>query len=115
MGKSVRHFHLDPQGQLLPFFLTFNGGSSRHSGVVGNAVREVTSCKDGLVDHPRPIHHWMARCVRSIGKPSRSAGAGACYLEIGDLNYKREVEGIKDKRSPPRGRGRENFAICALR
>jgi|HubBroStandDraft_3_1064219.scaffolds.fasta_scaffold1103607_1 hypothetical protein len=50
-----------------------------------------------------------------MGKPSRSAGAGACYPEIGDLNYEREVEGIKDKRSPPRGRGRENFAICELR
>ncbi len=50
-----------------------------------------------------------------MGKPSHSAGAGACYLELGDLNYKREVEGTEDKRSSPRGCGREDFAICALR
>ena len=58
----------------------------------------------------------MARCIRLMGKPSHSAGAGACYLEIGDLNCEREVEGIKDKRrSIPRGCGRKTFAICALR
>jgi hypothetical protein len=36
-------------------------------------------------------------------KPSQSAGAVACYLELEDLNYKREVEGIEDKWSSPRG------------
>ena len=50
-----------------------------------------------------------------MGKPSHSAGAGACYLELGDLNYKRAVEGFEDKWSAPRGNDWDAFAICALR